>query len=172
MDKASILGDTIEYVKQLRRRIQELESRNKLNEIDRRSRATKVHNSPNTSLRDRITAQPNCTSARANQNRVVFPETRKLRVVEHGEATASQSSAKKVEALSSSVQVSIIEADALLELQCPYRAGLLLQIMQTLDKLQLDITSIQSSSADGIFTAELRAKVEKHSDFFKPTDGQ
>ncbi|OMP05030.1 hypothetical protein COLO4_09107 [Corchorus olitorius] len=38
MDKASILGDTIEYVKQLRKKIQELEARNRQMEVDHNQR--------------------------------------------------------------------------------------------------------------------------------------
>lgn len=159
MDKASILGDTIEYVKQLRRRIHELESRNKLIESDRKSKATEVSKFPGNSLKDRTITQTNCASIQGSRNRVDIPETRKLRVVEYRKATASKPATKMVEALSSSVHVSISEADALIELQCPYREGLLLQIMRTLDELQLEITFIHSSSADGIFSAELRAKV-------------
>lgn len=42
MDKASILGDTIEYVKQLRRKIQELEARNRQTEAEQRSKLPEV----------------------------------------------------------------------------------------------------------------------------------
>ncbi|ONK76768.1 uncharacterized protein A4U43_C03F31930 [Asparagus officinalis] len=129
VDKASILGDTIEYVKQLKRRIQELESRNKITESDQKCKA-RVHN------------------------------TRKLRVVEHRKLTESKSSTITVEALSSSVQVSIIDNNALIELQCPYRERLLMHIMQTLDQLKLEITSIKSSSVNGMLSAQLQAKVK------------
>lgn len=37
MDKASILGDTIEYVKQLRKKVQDLEARDRHTEITKKS---------------------------------------------------------------------------------------------------------------------------------------
>jgi len=57
--------------------------------------------------------------------------------------------------------VSIIESDALLELRCPHREGLLLRVMQALhpDLRLLEVTSVQTSSAGDVLLAELRAKV-------------
>ncbi|KAJ0976085.1 hypothetical protein J5N97_018050 [Dioscorea zingiberensis] len=141
VDKASILGDTIEYVKQLRKIIQDLESKNKKMESDWRS---KEHN---------VKVQANSSSSHSS----ALPEKRKLRVMEVGDGTGK--SARVLASPGTNVQVSIIETDALLELQCPYRDGLLFKIMQTLQELQLEITSIQSSVTDGIFAAEMRAKV-------------
>lgn len=57
------------------------------------------------------------------------------------------------------VQVSIIENDALVELRCPYKEGLLLDIMQMLRELKVEVVAIQSSLNTGILVAELRAKV-------------
>ncbi|KAH0978421.1 hypothetical protein GBA52_028140 [Prunus armeniaca] len=61
-----------------------------------------------------------------------------------------------------SLEVSIIESDGLLELQCPYREGLLLDIMQTLRELRIETTVVQSSLNNGFFVAELRAKVKEN----------
>ena len=58
------------------------------------------------------------------------------------------------------VSVSVIEDDAVLvEIQCPCRHGVLLNIMQRLSSLHLDTYSVQSSTADKIFAAVLKAKV-------------
>lgn len=116
MDKASILGDTIEYVKQLRQEIKDLEVRN------RRILETEQ-------------------------------QRRKVRIVE-GAAKALE-----VEGFTS-VQVSIIESDALLELECPHREGLLLDVMQILRELRIEVIGVQSSLNHGVFVAELRAKVK------------
>ncbi|KAH7679554.1 Transcription factor MYC/MYB N-terminal protein [Dioscorea alata] len=62
---------------------------------------------------------------------------------------------------STNVKVSIIEANALFKLQCPYKDGLLFKIMQKLHELGLETTSIQSSTINKIFVAELRAKVKE-----------
>ncbi|KAF8690434.1 hypothetical protein HU200_040787 [Digitaria exilis] len=60
------------------------------------------------------------------------------------------------------VQVSIIEGDALLELRCPHRDGLLLRAMQALHReLAMEVTSVQASSAGDVLLVELRAKVKE-----------
>lgn len=151
MDKASILGDTIEYVKQLRKKIQDLESRNinkQILEGDQRSRSadgSKDQRSEPTVL-DRITR--------------VGSGKRKLRILE---GTGGGAKTKSVDSpsppVATSVQVSIIESDALVELQCGNREGLLLDIMQMLRKLLIEVTAVQSSLNNGVFTAQLRAKV-------------
>ncbi|CAN1271085.1 Basic helix-loop-helix protein A [Linum perenne] len=100
MDKASILGDAIEYLKQLRKKIQDLETKNRQFEADRHSSRSET-----------------------------------------------------------SVEVSIIEKDALLELQCEHTEGLLLDMMQKLREMRIEVTAVQSSVSDGVLVAEIRAKV-------------
>ncbi|KAD3336639.1 hypothetical protein E3N88_32158 [Mikania micrantha] len=107
MDKASILGDTIEYVKQLRKKIQDLEAR--------------------------------CRSGKRKVRR------------SGGGGTA---------AVAVAVEVSIIENDALVEVQCGNREGLLLDVMKKLRELGVEITTVQSCVEGGLFSAELRAKVK------------
>ncbi|KAL8213991.1 hypothetical protein R6Q57_003440 [Mikania cordata] len=107
MDKASILGDTIEYVKQLRKKIQDLEAR--------------------------------CRSGK-----------RKVR----------RSGGGGTGAVAVAVEVSIIENDALVEVQCGHRDGLLLDVMKKLRELGVEITTVHSCVEGGLFSAELRAKVK------------
>ncbi|XP_039027554.1 transcription factor BHLH42-like [Hibiscus syriacus] len=140
MDKASILGDTIEYVKQLRKKIQELETRNR--EIEADNERPRSADSVLGNQRSGVTT------------RSLGPDKKKMRVVEGG------AKPKTVETL---VEVSIIESDALLELQCGYREGLLLDLMQMLrEKLRIEITAVHSSLSNGLFVAELRAKVKNN----------
>ncbi|TVU40048.1 hypothetical protein EJB05_13495, partial [Eragrostis curvula] len=128
MDRASILADTIEYLKQLRRRIQDLESR------------------------PRQTIDGNMPPATSHETRgyVTRATTGKRAAEASGSSTRTPAE----------VQVSIIESDALLELRCPHRDGLLLRVMQALHRdLRMEVTSVQASSAGGVLLAELRAKV-------------
>ncbi|KAI3787730.1 hypothetical protein L2E82_00100 [Cichorium intybus] len=120
MDKASILGDTIEYVKQLRKKIQDLEARDRQETSDK--------------------------------SKVL--DKRKIRVVEAGSG-GGRKTARAVQ-----VEVSIIESDALVELQCPHREGLLLDVMKKLRELGVEITTVQSCVNGGTCTAEMRAKVK------------
>ncbi|CAH1424147.1 unnamed protein product [Lactuca virosa] len=117
MDKASILGDTIEYVKQLRKKIQDLE-------------------------------------ARDHRQDTLDTSKRKIRVVDAGSTGGGRKTARAVQ-----VEVSIIESDALVELQCPHREGLLLDVMKKLRELGVEITTVQSCLNEGTCTAEMRAKV-------------
>ncbi|CAN1271086.1 Basic helix-loop-helix protein A [Linum perenne] len=118
MDKASILGDAIEYLKQLRKKIQDLETKNRQFEADRHS-------------------------SRSGSG----SENKKMRATKMSPET--------------SVEVSIIEKDALLELQCEHTEGLLLDMMQKLREMRIEVTAVQSSVSDGVLVAEIRAKVGK-----------
>ncbi|XP_019441839.1 PREDICTED: basic helix-loop-helix protein A-like isoform X1 [Lupinus angustifolius] len=146
MDKASILGDTIEYVKLLRRRIQDLEARNLqiLEKEEQRSKNTDI-----------IEMQRACTSSSTKEQQrsgvtvMVGTNKRKVRIVERNDEEAL-----------TSVQVSIIESDALLELECPHREGLLLDVIQKLRELRIEVIGMKSSLNNGVLVAELRAKVK------------
>ncbi|KAI3449622.1 hypothetical protein Pfo_006287 [Paulownia fortunei] len=148
MDKASILGDTIEYVKQLRKKIQELESR------ARQMEAEKNTNVQNSKLKEQRTGP---TSGR---------EKRKMRIVEDGGGGGGEGKPKIVESPPRAaaealvqVEVSIIESDALVEIQCLHKEGLLLDVMQVLGEFGIEVTTVQSSISNGVFAAELRAKL-------------
>uniref|UniRef100_A0A803NAW4 Uncharacterized protein n=1 Tax=Chenopodium quinoa TaxID=63459 RepID=A0A803NAW4_CHEQI len=132
MDKASILGDTIEYVKQLRKKVQELEGRTKSGEEK---------------------------------------DKRKLQVIEES-SSGSEMRGKKTAAQSQQsnmLEVSIIESDALVELQCPYKEGLLLDVMIKLRDMRLEVTTVLSSLNNGLLAAELRAKVKENANGKKPS---
>ncbi|KAL1547259.1 transcription factor BHLH42 isoform X1 [Salvia divinorum] len=119
MDKASILTDTIEYLKQLKRRIQQLEAE----------------------------------SERSTGRR------------EKSELRRDGGKRPKVGA---TVEVSIIESDALVEISCLDKSGLLLDLMQMLRGLGLHVTTAHSSINNGTFNAELRAKVVESANGRRP----
>ncbi|XP_038682780.1 transcription factor BHLH42-like isoform X2 [Tripterygium wilfordii] len=152
MDKASILGDTIEYVKQLRNKIQDLEASNRQMETDQRSRSGEPQRSSSLNLKEQRSGVTVVDRARVGLG--PGSEKKKLRIVEGSGSPAV------IEA-GTSVEVSIIESDALLELQCAHREGLLLDIMQLLRELRIETTAVQSSSNNGVFVAELRARVKE-----------
>ncbi|GJN24887.1 hypothetical protein PR202_gb12660 [Eleusine coracana subsp. coracana] len=150
MDRASILGDTIEYLKQLRRRIQDLESRSQ--QID-----TAMMLPPAASRETRGYFTRSSTGMRAGEARSV----------------SCSSSSTAMSAPGTEVQVSIIESDALLELRCPHRDGLLLRVMQAMHRdLRLEVTSVQASSAGGVLLAELRAKASTPSRLVNEVHGR
>nr|CAB3456075.1 unnamed protein product [Digitaria exilis] len=147
-ERASILGDTIEYVKQLRRRVQDLES-SRARQID--GHQTDTH-AP-VSKQKRAHSHSTSSAAMAAETR----RSNKMRAVE-----ASSSCSTTGNGACSEVQVSIIEGEALLELRCPHRDGLLLRVMQALHReLAMEVTSVQASSAGDVLLVELRAKVKE-----------
>ncbi|GLT52737.1 hypothetical protein SLA2020_260590 [Shorea laevis] len=168
MDKASILGDTIEYVKQLRKKIQDLEARNRQMEEDQRSKMSE-------SLQRTSSLKELRSGAMVGERgRAVVPgagqDKRKLRIVEgSGGAAKPKAVESPAPPTETSVEVSIIESDALLELQCGYREGLLLDIMQMLRDLRIETTTVQSSLNNGTFASELRAKVKENVNGKKPS---
>ncbi|XP_027115730.1 transcription factor BHLH42-like isoform X1 [Coffea arabica] len=152
MDKASILGDTIEYVKQLRKKIQELEASFRQMEAD---------GHPKKNAKEQRSSSNN-TAARVQVGQGL--DRRKMRIVEGSPTGGGKPKAAVVSPAEGvlQVEVSIIESDALVELQCPHREGLLLDVMQMLRELRVEITAVQSSLSNGFFVAELRAKVKEY----------
>ncbi|KAK4418261.1 Transcription factor [Sesamum alatum] len=145
MDKASILGDTIEYVKQLRKRIQELETRLRQMEAAERNANYKKQNS------NLMKEQRSSGASWGREKRKMMKTT-----VEGGGGGGAK--AKEVV----QVEVSIIESDALVEIQCLYKEGLLMDVMQMLRGLRIEVSTVQSSITNGVFAAELRAKVREN----------
>ncbi|KAL4395305.1 hypothetical protein AHAS_Ahas02G0238700 [Arachis hypogaea] len=150
MDKASILGDTIEYVKQLRRKIQDLEAHIRQMEAEQQRSRT-----PSTTIEVHHGGSSN--KEQQQHTVVVGHEKRKVRIVEGTKTATKVVAAAATEA---SVQVSIIESDALLELECSHREGLLLDVMLVLREMKIEVIGVQSSLNNGVFVAELRAKVK------------
>ncbi|KAG8663405.1 hypothetical protein MANES_01G208400v8 [Manihot esculenta] len=156
MDKASILGDTIEYVKQLRKKIQELEARNRHMEIEQRSRLAEPPRRTS-SLKEQRSAVTVLEKTKIGPG----SDKRKLRIVEGSGGCMKPKTVERSELeAETNIEVSIIECDALLEIQCEYKEGLLLDIMQMLRELRIETTAVQSSLNNGVFAAELRAKVK------------
>ncbi|XP_059625853.1 transcription factor BHLH42-like isoform X2 [Cornus florida] len=159
MDEASILGDTIVYVQQLRRKIHSLEALQI--KMDQRSRlAMDPQRTTGLNLKDK-------------RSGVTLVDKRELRRIGEGSGGAKPEAVESppphtVARVGLEVQVSIIESNALVELQCPYREGLLLDVMQMLWGLLLEITTVQSSLTHGVFVVKLRAKVKENAKGKKP----
>ena len=113
MDKASILGDTIEYLKKLLKRIQEMEEKIEAMEA---------------------WGEPERKRMKGMGAELGFSEE-------------------------TSMQVSVIEADALLDFQCENKDGLLLRMIQKIHELGFECVAVQSSVNAGLLVAQIRAKV-------------
>ncbi|KAF3793573.1 Transcription factor [Nymphaea thermarum] len=145
LDKASLLGDTIDYLKQLEARVEELES---YKELIRRKRCPDVteRTSDNYASNGSVVSKKYC---RHERNASTGNEPRsELQWVLCKDGTTD-------------VMVTITEKDVSVDIQCPWRESLLLEIIQAMHDLHLDSQTIKSSMVDGILKLALRAKAKK-----------
>nr|QWW25997.1 bHLH5 [Actinidia chinensis] len=147
VDKASILGDTIEYLKELEGRVEELESCIDLAEHE--AKATRKYP-------DVIEKTSENNENMRIDNKKPWINKRKASDIDETDPQLS-SVVPKDEPLKD-MKVKIKEQEVLIEMRCPSREYLLLDIIDALNNLNLDAHSVQSSTVDGILTVTLQSK--------------
>ncbi|ONK71778.1 uncharacterized protein A4U43_C04F12290 [Asparagus officinalis] len=148
VDKASILGDTIDYVKELKRRVEELESCKERGEVEARERRKNLEVAEETSDSHRNYEGTNRRTALANKRKACDIEENKI---EHDHWFRSKDNAVDI-------NITMIEKEILLEMNCPWRDCLLLEIVDAMSNLHLDAHSVQSSILNGKLVLRLKAK--------------
>ena len=149
MDKTSILGDTIEYLKELERRVEELESFKEIVEVEAREKRKHPDIAERTS--DNYGDNEDASVRRPSANK------RKACSIEEADVEHDHWFTLKDGAVD--INVTVIEEEVMLEMNCPWRDCLLLEIVHAISNLQLDAHSVQSSTLNGILTLTLKAKV-------------
>nr|AIS92514.1 putative GLABRA 3 transcription factor [Epimedium sagittatum] len=144
-DKASVLGDTIEYLKDLQRRVEELESCRGLTEYE--AKARRKH--PDIVER---------TSDNYGNNDISKPPINKRKASDIIELDQELDSVFPKDSSSSEINVNINEKEVLIQMHCPWRDNLILEIMDAVSDLHLDAHTVQSSTSDGILTLTLNTK--------------
>ncbi|KAI0493718.1 hypothetical protein KFK09_023842 [Dendrobium nobile] len=147
VDKTSILADTIEYLKELERRVEELESYRE--EADPEMKARRKH--PDTAER---TSDNYGTNELLNCRK---PSSNKRKASEIDEAKDENHSLLPKKGLFD-INITMIEELVLIEMQCPWRDLLLLDIIEAMNNLHLDAQSVQSSIDDGNLSITVRSK--------------
>ncbi|PSS04352.1 Transcription factor GLABRA like [Actinidia chinensis var. chinensis] len=147
VDKASILGDTIEYVKELEGRVEELESCIDLAEQE--AKGTRKY----PDVVDKTSE--NNENMRIDNKK---PWINKRKAYDIDETDPKLSSVVPNDKPLKDMKVKIKEQEVLIEMRCPSREYLLLDIIDALNHLNLDAHSVQSSTVDGILTVTLRYK--------------
>ncbi|KAH7663002.1 Transcription factor MYC/MYB N-terminal protein [Dioscorea alata] len=142
-DKASILGDTIEYLKELERRVEELESCRELMDAEVRERPKHPDVSERTS--DNYGAQN--ASKKRKACIVDEPETEQHHWVLSKDGPVD-------------VNVTLMQKDVVIEMHCPWRDSLLFDIIEAMNNLDLDSHSLQSNTEDGILAMTAKAKIK------------
>lgn len=147
VDKASILGDTIEYLKELERRIGELEACKEIVEFEAREKRKQPDIAERTS--------DNYGNNEANRRK---SSTNKRKACSIEEAAPGHDNWCISKDGGIDISVTVIDKEVMLELNCPWRDCLLLKIVDVISDLQLDVHSVQSSTLNGILTVALKAK--------------
>lgn len=146
VDKTSILGDTIEYLKELEKRVEELESCKEIVEIEARERRKHPDVAERTS--------DNYGNNEDTNRRKTLANKRKASDIEESEAEHDHWVKDSVV----DINVTVIEKEVTLEMNCPWRDRLLLDIVDAISHIHLDAHSVQSSTVNGILTLTLKAK--------------
>lgn len=149
LDKVSILDDAIDYLKELERRVEELESVKAAIELEaRRTKRLQQEATERTS--------GNYIMNKVGNSRKPVISKRKASNVEEIEAETNYCTL--TECSSGDPTVSVIDRNALIELKCPWTESVFCEIMEAVGKLNLDSHTVQSSNTDGTLTIKIRAK--------------
>lgn len=138
-DKISLLDETIEYMKELERRVQELEARSA-----RRSNDTAEQTSDN------------CGTSKFNDIRGSLPNKRKAFDMDEMEPESCNGLLKRSSA--DSIVINMIDKEVSIKMSCLWSESLLLKIMEALTDLHMDCHTVQSSNIDGILSIAIESK--------------
>nr|XP_009384094.1 PREDICTED: transcription factor EGL1-like [Musa acuminata subsp. malaccensis] len=149
VDKASILGDTIEYLKDMERRVQELEScRESSLELDAKNRRKHPDVAERTS--DNYGSKEMMANGRKSCSN-------KRKTCDAGETEAEHHWVLSRDG-PIDVIVTMKEAEVVVEIHCPWRECLLLEIVESISHFHLDPLSVQSSTVDGVLALTVKSK--------------
>ncbi|MBA0617347.1 hypothetical protein Godav_026804 [Gossypium davidsonii] len=153
IDKESILKDTIKYLKELEARIEELESCKNSMEFEARPRRNCLNVVEQTS--------DNYENRKVDSVKKPWINKRKACDIDEGlhESGSELNRTIPKDGLAPAVKVSIKELEVIIEIKCPCREFLLLDIMEAINNLHLDARTIQSCTLDGLVTLTLKSKV-------------
>ncbi|XP_021668380.1 transcription factor GLABRA 3 isoform X2 [Hevea brasiliensis] len=147
-DKLSILDETIEYLQQMERRVEELESCRDSTELEARTRRKRQDAIERTS--------DNYGSYKIRNNKKPLVNKRKACNIDETEPGMDYDISKDTS--TDNIIVCMNDKDVLIEIKCPWREGLLLEIIDAATQLHLDSHSVQSSTIDGILSLTIKSK--------------
>lgn len=152
-DKVSILDDAIEYLKDLEKRVAELETSRESTDFEAKTKRKPQENSERTS--------DNCCNSKMSNVKKALVYKRKACDIDETETETNYVVSKN--GSSDNVKVSMNNKGALIEMRFPWREGVLLEVMDVTSNLHLDTHSVESSTTDGILSLTIQSKVGTHS---------
>ncbi|XP_039008162.1 transcription factor EGL1-like [Hibiscus syriacus] len=152
VDKESILKDTIKYLKELEERIEELEYCKNSMEFEARLRRNCLDAVEQTSDNYETRTVDNAKKSWINERKACdFDES-----LQETGSDLKRSTPK--DGLAPDVRVSIKELEVIIDIRCPSREFLFLDIMEAINNLHLDAHTVQSRTLDGLVTLTLKSK--------------
>ncbi|KAM2227647.1 hypothetical protein ACFXTI_014433 [Malus domestica] len=147
-DKVSILDDAIEYLKDLEKRVEELESLQEPTDSEAKIKRK---------LQDTVErTSDNCCNTKISNGKKPIVYKRKASDMDETEPEINHIVSKN--SSSDNITVNMTNKDVLIEMKFPWREGVLLEIMDTTSRLHLDTHSVQSSTADGILSLTIKSR--------------
>ncbi|XP_031394796.1 transcription factor EGL1 [Punica granatum] len=148
VDQVTLLDDTIDYLKDLKRRVEELES-------VREEPIGLVPKSRKKSQEAFERTSDNCDHIKSGFSKRPPGGKRKVRDAdEMGELEIEQ----REGSIDNNLTVRIKGKGVEMEIRCDWREGVLLEIMEALSDLRLDSQSVQSSNVDGVLSLKINCK--------------
>ncbi|XP_075484243.1 transcription factor GLABRA 3-like [Primulina tabacum] len=148
VDKVSILDHTIEYLKELERKVEELESYKEVMEQESRTKS-KLH--------DAIEQ----TSDNYGQNRIgngKKPLASKRKACDIDKVGLVKNMVRLRDSSTDDIIVSIVDNDVIIETRCSWKECVLLEVMEALSKIHLHPQSVQTSNSDGVLSMTIKTK--------------
>ncbi|MBA0853203.1 hypothetical protein Goshw_014741 [Gossypium schwendimanii] len=139
-DKVSILDVTIEYLQALERRVAELESCRKSEARTKIERTSDNYGNNKTN----------------NGKKSSLSKRKAYDVVDEADQEIGYVASK--DGSTDNVTLSMNNKELLIEFKCPWREGILLEVMDALSILNLDCHSVQSSTTEGILSLTIKSK--------------
>ncbi|PON62879.1 Basic helix-loop-helix transcription factor [Parasponia andersonii] len=149
-DKVSVLDDAIQYLKELKRRVEELESGRESTDLEPKTKRKPQDAREGTS--------DNYGNKKISSRKEQFINKRKARDMDEVEPEIHHDVSKDSSA--GNIAVIMKNKDVLIKINCPWREGVLLEIMDALSNLHLDSHSVQSSTMDGIISLTIQSMIK------------
>ncbi|XP_042021283.1 transcription factor EGL1-like [Salvia splendens] len=146
-DKVSVLDHTIEYLRELERKVQDLEAYKEAMERESTTQS-KAHDAMERT-------SDNYGNSKLGSIPKLLGNKRRASDVER---TTSENKRTRSSSSTDSITISITDKDVLIEMRCSWRQCVLIQVMEALTQLNLDSQSVQSSNTDGILSLSINAK--------------
>ncbi|KAL6979576.1 endoglucanase 3 [Sarracenia purpurea var. burkii] len=151
VDKVSMFDNTIQTLKELKKRTEKFESCEEVAEVEAKTRRKPRETVERTSDNYRNnTIGPNFSSNK--------PLINKRKTCETGEMEPGINRVLPRDSGADTVSISVTEMDTLIKIRCPWREFLLLEIMDKVSQFHLDSHSVQSTNTGGILSLTIRSK--------------